>query len=203
MPRGRAERSGARSFARSGFTLLELLLVLVILLAITGLVTLNVQGVYQRHRLRDAAETVRKHLATARLRAMDTGVVHFFQFEPGGGGYRVAPFEPLAAGVDGAMLVPLPELVGALPETMRFDVPEVIENLVMLAVLSESGFGNVGVTGEPLASNAVAPPILFAPDGTATDAVLSVVDPQGGRLDISIRGLTGAATIRQPGEAAP
>lgn len=184
-------------FARRGFTLVELLLVLVLLLALVGLVTINVQGIYNRHRLREAAESVREHLVSARMRALETGVIHQFQYELGGTQFAIGPFETLPAGADGSVQIVLPETGAALPETMRFELPEVIENSVALAALAQSSMatGVVSPTGEILRTSTVAPPILFAPDGTATDAVLEIVDQRGGVVEIRVRGLTGAVTV--------
>ncbi|MEX0703286.1 MAG: prepilin-type N-terminal cleavage/methylation domain-containing protein [Planctomycetales bacterium] len=194
--------------ARGGFTLLELLLVLVILAVAAGLVWVNVQGFHQRHRLGEAAEQVRKHLTAARLRAIETGVIHQFRYEAGGGGYRIAPFEPMMSGADGTRVLTMTEQGGALPETMRFESPEAGANswgpapVPPAPVASPSSNLTVYLGPGPALGGAAAwsPPVLFAPDGTATDAALAIVDETGQRLEISVRGLTGAATV---GGAAP
>lgn len=155
--------------------MLELLLVLGILLAITAIVWPNVHLMYERHRLQSGVENMRAHLAGTRLRAIETGVIYQFVYEPGGQSFEVLPLESPDD-------TSLPTVSGRLPDNMRFEAAEVTgtREVADPTAIGESDLGA---------------PILFAPDGSATDAAFDVSDEENQFVRLSVRGLTAAVSM--------
>jgi Tfp pilus assembly protein FimT len=180
--------------------LLELMLVLAILLVLAGLAWPRVEGMYERHRLQKAAEDVRLHLAGCRLRALEAGVIYQFRYQPGGQTYDVAPLlTDSTAGTDTAVLT------ATLPEAMTFELTAGTIAAGTTATGSVGMAGSVSMTGMTTSSVALAGgtsavPILFLPDGTADETTLDVVDDQGRRVRLSVRGLTSAVTLKYEGK---
>ena len=184
MRRIAADNSKNRRRSQRGYTLLELLFVLTILVILAALALPRVMGMYESHQLQTAVENVRAHLAASRMRAIDTGLVYQFRYEPNGQRFSVTPFEA-AEGHS------LPTLGGTLPESFRFESTD--DDLI--STLSQS---STSLTGESLAGSSTLNQqllILFVPDGSATEATLDVVDEQNRFVRLSVRGLTGAVTV--------
>jgi prepilin-type N-terminal cleavage/methylation domain-containing protein len=76
---------------RSGFTLLELMLVLAIIAAIGAITFPAFSNVFERQRLQASAEKIRLELDRARLLAMRTGQAQMFECAIGQGKFSVHP----------------------------------------------------------------------------------------------------------------
>lgn len=166
---------------RDGYTLLEVLLVMAILVILVAVSIPSLDAMYGDTRVRGAADDVRGAWAEARARAIDTGVGHRFAVIPGSERYRVAPDshdywdgskETEADGDDGKVLT------GSLPSGIVFDIKQDLPE--------EAGGWRVIAT--------------FLPDGTCRDDARVVVQPSdgGSPLIVSVRGLTGIVTVRTP-----
>jgi prepilin-type N-terminal cleavage/methylation domain-containing protein len=182
--------------SRNGFTLLELLLVLGILVALAGLSWPSVTGMLERIELQEAVEPVRANLAGTRIRALDAGVSWQFRFEPKGRNFLVVPYEFDQLEQDQQQqeqLAVLPRVAGSLPEGYEF------------AAASESVNGTERVTEESLEGLSSqkdlsgvnwSPPLLFYSDGSATDAAFDIVLTKTKRARrLTLRALTGAVTV--------
>jgi prepilin-type N-terminal cleavage/methylation domain-containing protein len=181
MRRVAANNPMNRRRSQRGYTLLELLLVLGILLVLAGLAFPGVMRIYGRHQFQTVVEDVRAHLAASRLRAIDTGVVYQFSYEPNGQRFSVTPFEAAEGNS-------LPTLEGTLPESFRFETTD--NDQTSSTPQSITG---ASTTDASTMSNEVI--ILFVPDGSATEAALDVVDEENRFVRLSVRGLTGAVTV--------
>jgi len=198
---------------RAGFTLLELLLVLGIIVLMTGLAWPALRASMAKNRLRDSAQQLRVELARARLSAMEHGTPLEFRYRAGEGRFRIAlrmvateasaapSFEPAAAGAasrslstsngldnDGEVTESeLPEgVVFAEPEQWRPEAkPFADEDL------------DVDAEDESLRSEGWSTAIIFLPDGTTTNATLALRDGRGAQVVVQLRGMTGLA---KPGE---
>lgn len=205
--------------ARQGFTLLELMLVLGLIVAIGGLSWPALRGPLANQRLHAAAKQVRVELARARLAAIESGEPQRFQFVPTGNAYRVGVDRVLLAPADGsqgaddngprltaggsesAPTALAPEAV----EPQRWSEFELPAGVKFSELLVEQ---IVAPTSQPLAPASAeeeldpavsgqtwSPPIVFHPDGTTQNAELSLQNERGMRIAVRLRGLTGGAVL--------
>ena len=214
MTHSNLDRSGfEKRSGRAGFTLLELLLVLGIIVLMTGLAWPALRSSMAKNRLRDSAQQLRVELARARLSAMEHGTPLEFRYRAGEGRFRIAlrmvatdaseapSFEPAAATAssrsrntsddldsDGEVTESeLPEgVIFAEPVQWRPEAkPSTDEDL------------DADAEDESLRSEGWSPAIIFLPDGTATNATLALRNGQGAQVVVQLRGMTGLA---KPGE---
>ena len=186
----------------SGYTLMELLLAMGVLIAIAGIAWPLVQGQFERYRLKNEVENVRSKLASTRIRAIDSGLMYQFLYEPGGRNFIVVPFEGVeteAEQVDagGGSLY---RFAGSLSENVMFETPENVamtsQELPDVGVISGDFLSGLPGSLE-LSSVSWSQPILFYPNGTAVSAVFDVVDAKKQFIRISVRDLTGAVSVDQ------
>ena len=78
-----------RSSLSRGFTLLELIVVVVLLSVLATMAWPSMRRMYTRGEIEDAAKQVRNALVRARLTAIETGTTQVFRFQPGTGRYEV------------------------------------------------------------------------------------------------------------------
>jgi prepilin-type N-terminal cleavage/methylation domain-containing protein len=78
-----------RSAAGRGFTLLELIVVVVILTVMATMAWPSMRKMYVKGEIQDAAKQVRQALLRARLEAIETGTTQVFRFQPGTGRFEV------------------------------------------------------------------------------------------------------------------
>jgi prepilin-type N-terminal cleavage/methylation domain-containing protein len=186
--------STRRSNSRPGFTLAELLAVLVLLTIVGGLVAPMSISWFRSQRLGEGVDTLRTDWIKARTLAMDEGRPYRFQVLSDMTGYRLAPNEAqywpeYASGVNAAPSGSDEEPGGWVYEQR---LPEGI-------VFEPSGDAvNLGASNEPT--------WLFLPDGRAKlldgdgieheHATLLLADPASGRRrQLMMRALTGHSKI--------
>jgi len=167
---------------RRGYTLLEVLLVLTLLLVLGGLAASRLGGILQRHQLRDIAESVRQQLTQGRLRAAETGWIYQFSAENGGGNYQLAPLDAI-----GANAAPLGQVAGQLPPSIRFEQVEIPGLAELGGSVVDTDSGVTWCT-----------PILFFPDGTSSGGVVDLVDEENRFSRLAVRGLTAACAVGEP-----
>jgi len=206
----RSRRATRHSF---GYTLLELLLDVAILVIFASAVAPTVVARMSEYRLKQAAETARFALTTTRIHAIDVSSIYQFRFEPGGRHYLAVPTDGDVMSSTSPQTRSTAEY-GQLPENLSFQVatqPFPTGVSPTTPVMTSPGM----TTGRPAAatdsawSAAVArvpnagdfrsviwsPPILFRPDGTAMDAALNVVDQHGDGFQLKVRELTGEVFV--------
>lgn len=191
-------RPTSTAATNGGYTLIEIMLAISVLLVMTAVVWPPVNRMYADFRLKQATERVRVKLAGTRIRSLDSGTIYQFRFEPGGTNYLLIPYELEAgdnpsgstttASTTGAMT-----FAGVLPETMRFDYPS--DDQPPAERLTAEFLDGLAEAFQ-LEKLAWSPPILFYPDGTATQVAFDVVDNERQTLiRLSVRDLTGAVTV--------
>jgi prepilin-type N-terminal cleavage/methylation domain-containing protein len=195
---------------RAAYTLLEMLLVLAVVAIILAIAWPNVTRLSSQQRLTDGAEKVRKLVASARVHAVDSGLVYQFRYEPGGRYFVVVPFEREfeAVGQDArekgtaSGLGRFSRAAGTLPEGVVFAAPTLMDPTGSNSARSK-GMGQKLApemfTGLPNASKlemvSWSGPVLFEPNGTAADATLDLIDQRNQRITLQIRGVTGAVGV--------
>src|SRR5436305_12544271 len=155
---------------RRGFTLLELLLVLAIIVIAAAAVAPSLRGTMRNTALKAAASTVRAELTRAHVMAMRTGRIHMFQYELGGTKHKLEPYigadDALESKDGDASSVPMPTTHNhpakepALPEGTKFAMGDAtMESRAQRVEEEIMGMGGAGVTWSR--------PILFYPDGSS------------------------------------
>lgn len=190
---------------RRAFTLLELLLVLAILVVLVGMGTPAVYNSLQGHRLTVSAEQVQTTFMQARVEAMESGRIRMFRFQQETGNFAVAPFvrssdeleNNLAGtsqglGVSSVVVesVEAETINGMLEEGIVFAGDNVEADIRSYTLEQEQG-GDIDISGWSR-------PILFYPDGTASDATVFLRGQGGTITSVKLRGLTGIARIQDP-----
>lgn len=202
--------------ARRALTLVEMLLVLGVLAVMAAITWPGLQRAWVKQSLDEATEMVRIHLARTRNYAIDSVLIYEFRYEPGGNRFVVVPHEPVEilseqTNIDpqgqvseGSSADQLIRMGGILPDGVRFaevineeavklGQPEIKPPPVPIADWQLQGLPNA----DELSGVAWSEPMLFYPDGSAQQAVLRVEDEYEQRVEISVRGLTGAVSTRQ------
>jgi hypothetical protein len=184
---------------------MEVLLVLALIGAVAVMAWPAMQRPLSNRRLRTAADDVRTEWSQARNEAMRSGQTHAFRCAPEGRRYCSGPGDGQTESLptnddrsslgDSAADAPLdepPPLDGQriLPGGVHFVTVEVTE---------DSAEGEA----EPLPPDAAgwSEPIFFYPDGTTSDARLTIANDQGNSMELKLRGLTGTVTVGDIGAA--
>lgn len=185
-----------RTAGPGGFTLLELLLVLVVMVVIAALVLPSIDRLLDGQKVDKGADLVRSALGRARVSAIREGKVHAFVCQPGSSGMLVAPLESLAGTSTNLATVFGPEREQArisnvdfaddqLPQRVRFTSTAVIANSRSDAAEDAAGAAASGALQY----------ILFYPDGTSQDAQINITNEKGYQKRIVVRGLTGTSRV--------
>ena len=188
-----AARHHPAGSGRTGFTLIEILLVLVLLGTLAAVVAPATLRVFDDYALKESAEAVRADLARARLSAVQEGVEYHFRSEPGGTRWVVIPGERDAgAAAEGAPVAYVPVRSGELSGGISF--PEDAEAQRTGGGLDPALF--VGLPDGPrLAGLRWGDPLVFLPDGTAVAGQVAVGDDRRRAIAVTVRPLTGSATV--------
>lgn len=168
----------------SGFTLVELLLVLSLVVMLAAMVAPSLTGTLGRVRLDAAAEAVRIAWVDARLEAMRSGEPVAFQCQLGTGRYTVSKL------VDASIAGAVPDEGAGGSTTLADDEHEDLGAVTFVQLSA----------GNPLTAvvdPAVAACLVFHPDGATDDAWAIVESADGRRRRITLRGLTGAARVQE------
>ena len=210
--------------ARSGFTLVEMLLVLGVFIVFAGITIPSVMRMFGQQKLTHAAERVRESVASARFRAIDTGLIYQFCCESGGSRFVVVPFEPdhpVTGGsgpaapvtLQGRSWGQLPQgivfssvgLNSALPSTSTPTSSTPTSSTRATTTLSSAPTHKLAAgaldglpnAGELAAANWSAP-ILFHPEGTANaDLEITVSDSKSQQIKLRVRAFTGAVSMER------
>ncbi len=189
----------AQPKATSGFSLLELTLVLALLVVLTAIAWPALERPLAADRLQRGADKVRSEWTRTRVRAMTSGSPHVFRYQPLTNQYRVEIWSgaesQLEAGSVSDFGIPLEPAVVAeglgtkgLPEGVLFDANQMMQDMRAMFVGADAAAPQ---NGEAAWSD----PIYFYPDGTATTARLLVKNEHDLYIVLDLRGLTGVTTV--------
>lgn len=173
--------------ARPGYTLIEMVVVVAVILLIGGILLPTLSGLTSDTKVKAAGDAVKARLMEARLNAMEQGRPYIFSISPDGLKMRVAADDSVEGevGEDGQAL---PGVV------LADDLPE--EIALKLAAAQD---GNTpGTTAE---GNTKV--VTFQPDGTCTEDSATLYVQQNGTTGVvvTVRGLTGAVFLSKPSAA--
>jgi len=170
-----------RRIRRPGFTLIEVLLVVVVIVALGAVAYPTFSAMYGDVRVKAAADEVRGAWTEARAHAIEDGRAYRFAIQPGTGKYRVAPdadgfWDGSGGGQSDGEAAPFTQ-EGDLPNGILFDAG---------TDLPESGGWSTVV--------------VFNPDGGCNadvEIALKEDDDDGGPIVVRARAMTGAVTVRK------
>ncbi len=197
---------------RRAFSLIEILVVLAILAVVVSIGWPSVLRYMGENVIREQAHTVRLEMTSARIKAIDTGLVYQFRYEPGGRRFVVIPHDrpDVGAGESAAMvggggitasgaLQRVPVTSGQLPEACRFEPPTTtnpLTNADQMAYTEQIAqeWLTLLPDGVLLQQTRWAPAIRFFPDGSTDSATVVILDENRRRIELTIRGFTGEVT---------
>ncbi len=199
---------------RRGFTLLELLLVLSIIVVAVSVAAPAYEGLITGRRIFQAVDKVQLELQKARLEAVKTGQAQVFKCQVGTSEYIVQPWLKAGDEVDASVGATIVTQYGQTLETSSAGGQVVASNADPTAgrKLLEEGivFADAQIVadmramseqtmtdGIVAAATGWSSPILFYPDGTTTMAHIVLQDAQGRRFAVQLRNLTGEAKVIQ------
>lgn len=208
-----------RSSRRPGFTLLELLLVLGVLVVIGALSWPRMMRYVQENALKQNVDTVRRELASTRMHAIESGLTYQFRYEPAGQQFLVLPFErPVVPDAEGptapsstssnspsASATKVKTVEGRISSDFRFDMPTDTTGQTTGGQRLSDHWLTLLKNGGQYSQTSWSPPILFRANGESQDAQLVIKDKTGNSIMLSVRGLTGAVRVEplQRPEARP
>ena len=192
-------RSRSPRFRRRGFTLVEVLLTLCLIVVITSLAWPVLDKPFANLRLKKVADEVRAQWAGARVEAMDSGRTYVFRYVAGGDRFRIEAYatvetqeDPVyddyfdgSAGGLGYTGQACQPVDGTLPEGITFET-----ELDSRAASTNLEAGSLTAFEANWSG-----PILFYPDGTSSTAVLRLKNQHDRCIDVSLRGLTGTSNV--------
>ena len=168
-----------RPAARAGYTLLELLCVIAVLVILGAVILPSLNGLSRDTRVTAAADLARGYCSEARARAIDDGRTYQVFASPDGRRLRLAPDESEQAEqpTEGQAVRPL------IQETA---LPDAVTLVPM-------------VTGDdqPAAAGGWLKLVTYKPDGTCRETTAQFELRETGVVGrtVSIRGMTGAVTV--------
>lgn len=188
-------------------TLLEILLVLAVVVAISALVIPKLAGPLANHQLRRSADLIRTDWAKARLTAMKTGRIQVFRYQVGNGQYAIEPYyqvddyleaNSLESPQNGALqsaggaFSPQSEAQVARPSKQ---LPDGIVFAAGKEVVESRTLMFEQTTGQALGNTLWSQPVLFYPDGQTSTVKLMLRNQRNRFVSIQLQGLTGIAKV--------
>lgn len=211
-------RSFPRTSKRSGFSLLELILILVILATIAGFALPTLDSMVTSRRLIQSVERLQNELLEARVEAMKTGQAQVFRATIHGSNYTITPWlsgqedSDASAGAtvmsaggtvkterteNGGVAASAEDGSGSsknLETDVLFLGVETLVDARNALEIQKSGEA-VPIAGVGTASSGgLSSPLLLYPDGSTTTGQIILADARGRRMAIQIRGITGRST---------
>lgn len=197
---------GSDAPPRTGVTLFELLLVLVLLVIAGSLAIPAISGAFASVRLRRAGDAILAHWAQARARAVESGLPYQFTFTPETGDFRLEPWDGAPLDDRRATSRPASASSGQAASTSASAGTSLEDSAVVAATLPEPIVfqGGQRATVDPLSGAErvdalrtvgakTSTPVLFFPDGSASQATVVLQNDQSQYVRLTIRGLTGVA----------
>lgn len=193
MNRWSTSRANVRSNQpgrRAGLTTLEMLLVLAIIVMVVGMSLPALEDAYKTREIENAGEFVRQKLAEGRTRAIETGLVYQFRYEPGKSRFVILPeLDGIAESTDGSKYY---RFSGELLESIHFR--EELDSVGSGENLDAEWFEGLPDAHE-LSQTIWSEPVEFHFEGNAEDSYVFIMDDEKRSIKLSIRGLTGMVSV--------
>jgi prepilin-type N-terminal cleavage/methylation domain-containing protein len=179
------------SSGRIGFTLLELIVVLAILVVVGAMSIPLLQGTLLSSRLQSGATQVRSAMANARVKSMTSGVPMILEYELETDRYKIKPASNFVDELEASTGAAMNEELFVLPEGVKFLSVQTSESRPVDTSQTADQLGQGTITS----SQSV---IHFYPDGSCSTASIQIGNERDAKLVISLRGITGVALVSDP-----
>ena len=192
---------------RDAFTLLELLLSISIIAALTAVAIPQIAMILGDRRLVRGADLVRIRMTELRVEAMRDGRVMMMDAMLEDGQLRTRPYFSMADSVEASDATGSQSalLNGAdsgtitaitIDETATKEI-ELPEEITVKAVATVSAARSYDIEQQTAGEQASgwSSPILFYPDGTTSNAAIVLMHPEHGQITVKLRGITGEVNI--------
>jgi len=177
--------------SKLGFTLLELMVVLVLMAIMAAMIIPEMRGTYENALLRSTSRDLVSVLNLAYSRAVSINRVHRVRLEPSSGKYFVET-RARGAGRGGEFspVTDVPGAAGKLDQRITIRIRDSGETLSPSEPVPSASGSDFGV-GDPENVNAIS----FYPDGTADRRSIQLQDREGFRLSLQINPITARVRI--------
>lgn len=196
-----------RTRPRPGFTLVEVLLTLCLLVIVAALAWPVLEKPLANLRLRKAADRIRARWCAARVDAMGSGQTYVFRYVPGENRFRIERRDVDCTADDPALDDSSPGLAvaGGYQATGGYEPgPQQREDVLPQGVIflgseTETDARAAMIQSQDESSSVLdaewSEPILFYSDGTTSTTRLSLQNEHGRSIELSLRGLTGVVEV--------
>jgi len=203
-----ARRVVVRANRASGFTIVELLLALAILVTLAAMVVPSFTGLLADRRVLRGGDQVRIEFMQARLAAMRRGRIYMVQLSTETHQLRIRPWvdaNDMTEAIDqtggssalltgGNAMTASMQAVDVAAEAREVDLPEGV-TITSVNVQSSQRSFMIESQVQAEAATGWGQPVLFYPDGTTSTAAVTATAPGIGQVIVLLRGLTGEATV--------
>jgi type II secretory pathway pseudopilin PulG len=193
----RSRWRGVGSTRPGSFTLLEILVVLSLLAVLIGITWPVLRGYIAEQEIEQNRLQVWQDMSQARIWAIDSGQAYQVRYQPYGRYYVVLPYDQPPAAAAETATKETPILSGEMTEHCTFASsnfsPSGLSQDPPTSRLSEEWLASFPNSAE-LRDVAWSSPIIFYPDGSATEVQWLIVDESDRSVSISVRALTGVIT---------
>ncbi len=193
---GRTSKCEFRIENRLGFSLMELLLVMAILVFVGALSVPAIQQTFARQSLDKSADRLRVAMGQARVQAIREGEVYAVFFIEGGQWFNVAPF---SKSQEQKTLANDRQRVADEGGQSNFEsdlLPSGISFAANVIPINARAAESLG--GE---ESGTIRPILFYPDGSSQIAKIVMQNSKESYVEVQLRGLTGLSSVVRLKEA--
>lgn len=186
--------------SRRGVTLMELLIALAIIVLIASLAVPAATRAWDRYRVKLAGDQLRAAFGHAHYEAMRTGQIQVVRMELGGSSYYLQPWmagdEVINVSAEEAYEQTTPQYQiepvaeKKLPEDVIFDSAQARFDTRAMQIEEETNQQQTALTQW-------SQPLLFYPDGTSSQAKVTVANERGEAVQVTLRKLTGLASVSE------
>lgn len=188
---GELRVSTLRKKPRSGMTLFELLLVLVLLAVVSSLAMPIFDGAFSSLRLRSGCDQVLSAWTELRTLSIQSGQTYQFQFQPETGHYRLETWRGNMVDPATEQLLQEQQIAYGEWEPYESDLPEEIEFLEAESLSTDASQMAQITSLVDGATSTWSAPIIFFPDGSTSPATLLLKNENDLVQRVTLRALTG------------
>jgi Tfp pilus assembly protein FimT len=174
----------------AGLTLIEVVLVMSLLVVIASITMPFLGNSFSRAHLNAAGDILRDALTRGRMTAMQSGEIQAFRCEPKGARFQLVALDKLSLPESSQPPPDKTDGEHSVHDILRLAPPRLPDN-VIFASADIAASNQVGALYGSMKDDAWSTPILFNPDGTASDASILLQNDQGQTIRVTLRGVTG------------